>query len=67
MERICKNCRYFVVTGMSFDPRSRLILKFGVCQKPGSSAKKVKGKLVGGTLKLDDETCKIFKPQQNLE
>ncbi|MGB2809771.1 MAG: hypothetical protein WBC22_18670 [Sedimentisphaerales bacterium] len=61
MERICKNCKYFVVTGTSFDKRNKNTQEFGVCHKPGGNAKKVKGKLVGGDLMWDDETCKAFK------
>lgn len=61
MERICKNCEYFVVTGTSFDKSNKHTQEFGVCHNPGGKAKKIRGKLVGGDLMWDDETCKDFK------
>jgi hypothetical protein len=63
MEKFCKNCDHFICTGTSFDPRTRITSKFGVCHKPSGSAKKIKGKLVGGDLMWDDETCSDFKPK----
>ncbi len=61
MERICKNCKHFVVTGISFDKRSKRTQEFGVCHKRGGKAKKIRGKLVGGDLMWDNETCRAFK------
>lgn len=61
MERNCKNCKYFVVTGISFDKRNKHAQEFGVCHKPGGKAKKIRGKLVGGDLMWDDETCRVFR------
>ena len=61
MEQICENCKYFVVTGASFDKGNKHTQEFGVCHKPSGNAKKVRGKLVGGDLMWDDETCKNFK------
>lgn len=61
MERICKICKHFVVTGISFDKTSKHTQEFGVCQKPRGNAKKIRGKLIGGDFMWDDETCKAFK------
>jgi hypothetical protein len=61
MERICKNCKFFKVTGASFDQRSKEKNEIGVCQKPRGSAKKIRGKLVGGEPMYDNDSCRSFR------
>jgi hypothetical protein len=61
MERICRKCKYFVVTGTSYDKRNRYIQEIGVCHKPGRKAKKTRCEGVSSELMWDDETCRAFK------
>lgn len=61
MERICRKCKYFVVTGTSFDKRNKRIQKIGVCHKPGRKAKKTRDSTISSELIWDNETCKAFK------
>jgi len=64
MEKICKSCFFFILTGTNFEPKSKLTSGWGVCQKPGSDTKRVGGKLVGGEPVWDYETCGDFKPRR---
>jgi hypothetical protein len=61
MERICKKCKYFVVTGTSFDKRNKHFQDIGVCHKPGRRTKRIGDKPIRSELMWDNETCKAFK------
>lgn len=65
MERICKNCKFFVVTGVSFNKKNKQSHEIGVCQRPGGKAKKIRGRLIGGEPMYDDESCKSFRKSKN--
>jgi hypothetical protein len=67
MEKVCKNCCFFVLTGTRFDTKSKLTSKCGVCQKLGTDVKKVAGRLVGGDPVWNCETCSDFEPKQKPE
>jgi hypothetical protein len=66
MDRICRKCKYFVVTGNIYDKRNRHIQEIGVCHKPGGKAKRKRDKMVSSELMCDDETCKAFKRKKEI-
>ncbi len=60
MEKICKNCEYFVAKGISYFPSPR----WGDCMKPRDNNSEVDVEKQRGVFMWEDKTCGDFKPKQ---
>ncbi len=63
-KEICKNCDHFVLAETYYEKRTTLVSGWGVCQKAGTDARRIRSRLTGGDSMWDYETCSDFKLRQ---